>query len=77
VSSLVSFEATPQNRGSVMGAFNAASSGGRIVGPAVSGPLYFSFGAAAPFVVAAVLTLLGGLLLFRAHARPVAAAGRS
>ena len=75
VSSLVSFEATPQNRGSVMGAFNAASSGGRIVGPAVSGPLYFTFGAAAPFVVAAVLTLLGGALLFRAHARPVAAAG--
>jgi DHA1 family tetracycline resistance protein-like MFS transporter len=73
VSSLVSFEATPQNRGAIMGAFNSASSAGRIIGPAVSGPLYFGFGAAAPFLFAALLTLVGGALLFRAHARPVVA----
>jgi DHA1 family tetracycline resistance protein-like MFS transporter len=71
VSSLVSFEATPQNRGAVMGAFNSASSAGRIIGPAVSGPLYFNFGAAAPFLFAAMLTVIGGALLSRAHARPV------
>jgi MFS family permease len=73
VSSLVSFEATPQNRGAVMGAFNSASSAGRIVGPALSGPLYFNLGAAAPFLFAAVLTLVGGALLSRAHARPAVA----
>lgn len=73
VSSLVSFETTPQNRGAVMGAFNSASSAGRIIGPGVSGPLYFGFGAAAPFLFAALLTLLGGALLSRAHAKPVVA----
>jgi DHA1 family tetracycline resistance protein-like MFS transporter len=74
VSSLVSFETTPQNRGAIMGAFNSASSAGRIIGPGVSGPLYFGFGAAAPFLFAALLTLVGGALLSRAHARPPVAA---
>jgi MFS family permease len=70
VTSLVSFEADPRNRGAVMGLFNAASSAGRIVGPAVSGPVYFSVGASAPFVGAAVLAGFGALLLSRARARP-------
>ena len=69
VTSLVSFEADPNNRGAVMGLFNAASSAGRIVGPAVSGPIYFNVGAAAPFVFSAALTGLGALLLSRARAR--------
>lgn len=69
VSSLVSYEATPQNRGAVMGVFNSASSAGRIVGPGISGPLYFGYGPAAPFVVGAALTLVGCLLLSRAHSR--------
>jgi MFS family permease len=74
VTSLVSFEADPRNRGAVMGLFNAASSAGRIVGPAVSGPVYFNIGVSAPFIGSAVLTAVGALLLSRAHARPVAAA---
>jgi predicted MFS family arabinose efflux permease len=57
-----------------MGLFNAASSAGRIVGPAVSGPVYFNIGVSAPFIGSAVLTAVGALLLSRAHARPVAAA---
>ncbi len=73
VTSLVSFEADPRNRGAVMGLFNAASSAGRILGPAVSGPVYFNVGASAPFIGSAVLTAIGALLLSRAHARPVAA----
>ena len=77
VTSLVSFEADPRNRGAVMGLFNAASSAGRIVGPAVSGPVYFNIGAAAPFIGSAVLTAIGALLLSRAHARPVAAGGEA
>lgn len=63
ISSLVSFEADPRSRGSVMGAFNASSSAGRIIGPALSGPVYFKLGPAAPFVVSAVLTLIGIFLL--------------
>lgn len=74
VSSLVSFEADPRNRGAIMGAFNSASSAGRIVGPAVSGPLYFSLGHAAPYLFAALLTMIGGVLLLRAKPRPAAAA---
>jgi MFS family permease len=73
VTSLVSFEADPRSRGAVMGAFNSASSCGRIVGPAVSGPLYFSLGHAAPFLMSAVLTAVGGMLLLRARARIVVA----
>jgi MFS family permease len=75
VTSLVSFEADPRNRGAVMGLFNAASSAGRIVGPAVSGPIYFNVGPSAPFIGSALLTALGALLLSRAHARPIAADG--
>ncbi|MCC6172950.1 MAG: MFS transporter [Gammaproteobacteria bacterium] len=74
VTSLVSFEADANNRGAVMGLFNAASSAGRIIGPAVSGPIYFNVGAVAPFVVSAVLTALGALLLLRARARATTAA---
>ncbi len=77
VTSLVSFEADPRSRGAVMGAFNSASSAGRIVGPALSGPIYFNYGHAAPFVASAVLTAVGAVFLSRAHARPVDAAGDS
>lgn len=75
VTSLVSFEADPRSRGAVMGAFNSASSAGRIVGPALSGPIYFNYGHAAPFVASAVLTAVGAVFLSRAHARPPDAAG--
>lgn len=69
ISSLVSFEADPGSRGSVMGFFNAASSAGRIVGPALSGPIYFKLGPAAPFLITAGLTVVGAVMLSRAHAR--------
>lgn len=71
ISSLVSFEADARSRGSVMGLFNASSSAGRIIGPAVAGPIYFKLGPASPFVASAVFALLGAVLLSRAHARPV------
>ncbi len=65
VSSLVSFEAAADERGAVMGLYNASSSAGRIIGPALSGPVYFKFGPAAPFVLSAVLTVGGALLMAR------------
>ena len=69
ISSLVSFEADPRSRGSVMGAFNASSSAGRIIGPALSGPVYFKLGPAAPFVMSAGLTAIGAILLVMARAK--------
>jgi len=69
ITSLVSFEADPRSRGTVMGMFNASSSAGRIVGPAISGPIYFKLGPAAPFVLSALLTVLGVLMLSRARAK--------
>ena len=69
ISSLVSFETDAGSRGAVMGIFNASSSAGRILGPAISGPLYFKLGPAAPFVFSAASTALGALMLSRARAR--------
>jgi predicted MFS family arabinose efflux permease len=48
---------------------NASSSAGRILGPALSGPIYFKFGPAAPFVLSAMLTVLGALLMARRERR--------
>ncbi|MCX7052420.1 MAG: MFS transporter [Proteobacteria bacterium] len=69
ISSLMSFEAADDERGAVMGVFNASSSAGRIVGPALSGPIYFKFGPAAPFVLSAMLTVFGALLMARRKQR--------
>jgi MFS family permease len=71
VSSLVSFESDPRSRGAVMGIFNASSSAGRILGPALSGPIYFKLGPAAPFLFCAAATMLGAIMLSRARARPL------
>ena len=70
ITSLVSFEADARSRGTVMGLFNASSSAGRIVSPALSGPIYFKLGPAAPFAMSAVLAVLGVLFLSRARAKP-------
>lgn len=55
VTSLVSQEAAPGERGAVMGAYQGATALGRVVGPAFSGTLYAA-GMAWPFLVAAALT---------------------
>ncbi|NCW21826.1 MAG: MFS transporter, partial [Gammaproteobacteria bacterium] len=72
ITSLVSFEADSRSRGAVMGMFNASSSAGRIVGPALSGPVYFKLGPAAPFVISAVLAVIGAVLLSRVRAKSAA-----
>jgi len=56
----------------VMGMFNASSSAGRIVGPALSGPVYFKLGPAAPFVISAVLAVIGAVLLSRVRGKSAA-----
>jgi MFS family permease len=74
VTSLVSFESDPKSRGAVMGVYQAASSAGRIVGPAVSGPVYFGIGPWAPFALSAALVVFGGAFLARLPRRSTAAA---
>ena len=72
VSSLVSFEADADSRGAVMGLYNSSSSLGRIVGPALAGPIYFSFGPSAPFWISSGIAAFGVVLLRRAQVRPIA-----
>ncbi len=57
VTTLVSLRAAAGERGSVMGAYQAAGSIGRIVGPAMSGVLFTQLGSGAPFVLGALLGL--------------------
>lgn len=72
ITSLISFEADPENRGALMGYYQATSAAGRIVGPAIAGPLYFSLGHSAPYVLSAAFVGTGALLLARVSpaARP-------
>jgi DHA1 family tetracycline resistance protein-like MFS transporter len=63
-SAVASRQSTVENRGAVMGTFQSSSSLARIVGPAVSGPVFAAFGPSAPFAVG-VLLVLPTLLLLR------------
>ena len=67
--SLISVQATPRNRGAVMGAFQSASSLARVLGPALAGVLY-DVALAAPFALAAVMLAGVVLLARRLPARP-------
>ncbi len=66
VTSLVSFEADPRSRGAAMGTYQAATSAGRIIGPAVAGPIYFKLSVSAPYLLSAALAVVGLVLLLRA-----------
>jgi DHA1 family tetracycline resistance protein-like MFS transporter len=67
VTSLVSFEAEPTNQGAVMGVYNAGFSAGRVLGPAYAGESYRHLAAGAPFLISAILTVIGGIFLLRAR----------
>jgi len=54
---MVSFEATPANRGAVMGSFQASASVARVLGPLAAGALYDQHHPA-PFLLAGVLLVL-------------------
>ena len=72
-SSLATSEATPDRRGAVLGAINAAGTAGRIAGPALAGPLYFGFGSWTTFAAGGALTLIGLFAMRRGYAERVAA----
>lgn len=66
-SSLLTLEAAPQERGAALGALQASSAIGRIIGPASSGAIYSALGHASPYVTGLVLMLPAMLLLSRSH----------
>jgi DHA1 family tetracycline resistance protein-like MFS transporter len=76
--SMTSFAATPRERGSVMGAFQASASLARVVGPVVAGLLY-DVARPAPFWFAGVMLLTTAVLAQglprREPDNPLAAAG--
>jgi MFS transporter, DHA1 family, tetracycline resistance protein len=65
LNALASFQAAPHERGSVMGAFQSGTSLGRVIGPAISGPLYAAASHSTPFIVATALGFLALLLVLR------------
>jgi DHA1 family tetracycline resistance protein-like MFS transporter len=67
VSSMVSQTAAANQRGAVMGMYQAAGALGRVVGPGVSGLMYSKIGLAAPFALGAgiMLPVIGLLTLVR------------
>jgi DHA1 family tetracycline resistance protein-like MFS transporter len=75
ISSLVSLQAEPHERGAVMGVYNAASSLGRIIGPTFAGPLYVAH-RDGPFALAALLIAPAVFIVLRGTgAKPAAARG--
>ncbi|HUK01799.1 MAG TPA: MFS transporter [Steroidobacteraceae bacterium] len=64
-SSLASRQSLPDDRGAVMGTYQASTSLARAVGPFVSGPIYAALGANAPFIAGALIALPAAWLLWR------------
>jgi DHA1 family tetracycline resistance protein-like MFS transporter len=64
---LASKQSRGHDRGAVLGAYVASASLARVLGPFSSGPIYALWGAAAPFLVGACVTLPAAWLLRRAR----------
>jgi DHA1 family tetracycline resistance protein-like MFS transporter len=80
VSSMVSKTASANERGAVMGQYQAASAMGRFLGPAVSGLIYSKISMAAPFglgalIMVPVVILIGMFHLKQEDGAPVEASG--
>lgn len=68
MSGLVAAAAQPQERGSVLGAYQAASSLGRVIGPVLGSGIATLAGLGSPFVLGAAICL-GGLLFVASDTR--------
>jgi DHA1 family tetracycline resistance protein-like MFS transporter len=66
-SALASRQSRPDDRGAVMGTYQASTSLARVIGPFVSGPLYAHLGANAPFLAGATISLPAAWLILRAR----------
>jgi MFS family permease len=70
VSSMVSMTASPNERGAVMGQYQAVSAMGRFFGPAMSGLIYSKIGMGAPFGLGAMIMLPVIILIGMFHLKP-------
>jgi len=68
-SALASRQSHDDNRGAVMGTYQAATSLARVIGPFVAGPVYAVWGANSPFIAAACITAPALVLIWRADLR--------
>jgi MFS family permease len=68
MSGLVAAAAQPQERGSVLGAYQAASSLGRVIGPVLGSGIASLAGLGSPFMLGAAICL-GGLLFVASDTR--------
>jgi len=64
VSSMVSKAASANERGAVMGKYQASSAMGRVAGPLICGPIYSGIALAAPFTLGSILMLPVVLVLW-------------
>lgn len=70
-STLASKQASGNNRGSVLGTYQASSSLGRVIGPFISGAVFARFGTGAPLLLGALIAAPAvlAIALSRRHAR--------
>jgi len=68
--SLVSREASAEERGAVLGVQQSASSLGRVFGPLAAGPVFDALGHNAPFGLGAILMLAAAAIAFSATREP-------
>jgi DHA1 family tetracycline resistance protein-like MFS transporter len=66
-SALASRQSRGNDRGAVMGTYQAATSLARVIGPFVSGPVFALWGANSPFLAAACITAPAALLIWRSQ----------
>jgi MFS family permease len=66
VTSIASKEATPRDRGVVLGVFQAIGGLGRVAGPLFSGVAFAQIGYSSPYLIGAALMLVGGVIAVRA-----------
>jgi DHA1 family tetracycline resistance protein-like MFS transporter len=69
LSSLVSKQAEPQERGVIMGTYQSATSLARIIGPTVSGAIYAGIAFNAPFLAGVLVAAPALVLIARSQAR--------
>ena len=63
LTTLSSFEASEDERGSVLGVVQSAASLGRVAGPALGGTLYGTIAQSAPFLTGAAIAILSAILI--------------
>jgi len=66
-SALASRQSRPNDRGAVMGSYQASTSLARVIGPFISGPIFATFGPSAPFMAGALIMIPAVWLVWRSQ----------